>query len=113
MSRGGACAIAVATRPQGAPLTGLPRGATQSEADEAPRARWGVSDLVGRQEELVAMGYCNIASWRPDVVLHERSDKREDVENERSMVLPDSASELRGYRKGHSQEPRVRLARVF
>jgi len=30
-------AIASATRPQGAPLTGLPWRATQSEADEAPR----------------------------------------------------------------------------
>ena len=34
--KGGACAIASATRPEGAPLTGLPWRATPSEADEAP-----------------------------------------------------------------------------
>ena len=34
--KGGACAIAVATRPEEAPLTGLPWRATQSGADEAP-----------------------------------------------------------------------------
>jgi hypothetical protein len=34
--KGGACAIASATLPQGAPFTGLPWRATQSEADEAP-----------------------------------------------------------------------------
>jgi hypothetical protein len=33
--KGGACAIAVATRPEGAPLTGLLWRARQSEADEA------------------------------------------------------------------------------
>ena len=34
--KGGAGAIASATRPQGAPLTGPSWRATQSEADEAP-----------------------------------------------------------------------------
>ena len=34
--KGGACAIALATRPEGAPLTGPSWRATQSEADEAP-----------------------------------------------------------------------------
>jgi hypothetical protein len=43
------CAIAVATRPQGAPLTGLPWRATQSEPDEGSRTheRWTARSLAG------------------------------------------------------------------
>jgi hypothetical protein len=56
--KGGACAIASATRPEGAPLTGLPWRATQSEADEAPGIRPGVSGLVviGRSRRYAAVG---------------------------------------------------------
>jgi hypothetical protein len=50
--KGGACAIAVATRPQGAPLTGLPWRATRSEADEAPVPVRGVRGFVTSREKL-------------------------------------------------------------
>jgi hypothetical protein len=44
------CAIAVATRPEGAPLTGLSWRATSSEADEATGVRPGMADPASGRE---------------------------------------------------------------
>jgi hypothetical protein len=54
--KGGACAIASATRPQGAPSTGPCWRATQSEADEAPVSARPVSGPAGGRKELALCG---------------------------------------------------------
>jgi hypothetical protein len=62
--KGGACAIASATRPEGAPLTGLAWRATQSEADEAPVSLWTRPVGAARLSCVNALsGFTSEACW--------------------------------------------------